>query len=77
MGKDKKARALGYMSLSAIGVVMASALDAMRKAGAPNDVVRTFLDTMEEGFDDCLWGEAHTLMSGLVSVLRMNVAEND
>lgn len=77
MGKDKKARALGYMSLSAIGVVMGSALDAMRKAGAPNEVVRTFLDTMDEGFEDCLWGEAHTIMTTLVGVLRRNVAEND
>lgn len=77
MGKDKKARELGYMSLSAIGVVMGSALDAMRQAGAPNEVVRTFLDTMEEGFEDCLWGEAYDLMSGLVSILRRNVAEND
>lgn len=77
MGKDKKARALGYMSLSAIGVVMGSALDAMRQAGAPNEVVRSFLDTMEEGFEDCLWGEAYDLMSGLVSILRRNVAEND
>ncbi len=77
MGKDKKARALGYMSLSAIGVVIGSALDAMRKAGAPNDVVRTFLDTMDEGFDDCLWGDAHAILTGLVSILRENMAAND
>lgn len=77
MGKDKKARALGHMTLAAIGVVMASAIDSMRAAGVGNDVIHAYLDTLDDGFCEVLHGEAFSLMIGLVDVLRHNVAAND
>ncbi len=77
MAKDKKAREIGPLTLSALGVVMGSIVDTMRFADVPNDAVHHFLDELEEGFDLILYGEARAAMMGLVFILRQNVASND
>lgn len=77
MKKDKKARQIGYLTISALGVVMASIVDAMRVAGVPNEAAHHFLDRLEDGFMEVLHGEPQTLMLGLVFVLRRDVASND
>lgn len=77
MAKDKKARQLGHLTINALGVVLGSIIDTMRMADVPNDVVHHFLDGLENGFQECLYGEAQTIMLGLLFVLRQNVASND
>jgi hypothetical protein len=77
MTKDRKARNMGYLTISAIGVVMASIVDSMRAAQMPNEAVHHFLDQLEDGFSSVLYGEPQTLMLGLVFVLRRDVASND
>jgi hypothetical protein len=77
MAKDKKARELGHVTLEAIGVVMGSIVDTMRAADVPNDVIHTYIDKLEEGFAEVLWGEALAIMFSLVDVLRSGVASND
>jgi hypothetical protein len=77
MAKDKKARQLGYLTINALGVVIGSVIDTMRMADVPNDAVHHFLDELENGFEECLFGEAQAIMLGLLGILRQNVASND
>jgi len=77
MTKDRKARNMGYLTISAIGVVMASIVDSMRAAQMPSEAVHHFLDQLEDGFSSVLHGEPQTLMLGLVFVLRRDIASND
>lgn len=77
MAKDRKSRAFGYMTISALGVALGAIIDAMKMADVPNDVTHHFLDRLEDGFDEVLHGEALAIMIGLVLVLRGNVADND
>ena len=77
MAKDKQARATGVLTLSAIGVVMGSIVDAMRYSDVPNDTVHMFMDQLTDGFDQVLVGDARIIMLSLVHVLRSNVASND
>ena len=68
---------MGFLSISALGVMMGAIVDAMRAAQVPDDAVHHFLDQLEEGFSQVLYGETQTLMLGLVFVLRRDVASND
>lgn len=77
MTKDRKARNMSYLTISALGVMMASIVDSMRTAQMPNEAVHHFLDQLEDGFSQVLHGEPQTLMLGLVFVLRRDVASND
>ena len=77
MTKDKKARTLGFLTLSALGVTLASIVDAMKFADVPNDVAHHFLDRLEDGFFEVLHGEAQDMMLMMVGVLRGSVADND
>lgn len=77
MTKDKKARQLGYLTLSALGVTLAAMIDAMKAADVPNDVAHLFLDRLEGGFEEVLFGDARNMMMLMVGVLRANVADND
>lgn len=77
MTKDRKARNLGYLTLSALGVTMASIVDAMKAADVPNDVAHHLLDRLEDGFEEVLYGEARSMMLMMVGVLRGSVADND
>lgn len=77
MAKDKKARELGYLTLNALGVVLGSIIDTLRTADVPNDVAHHFLDELENGFEECLYGETRSAMLQLVFILRQNVASND
>ncbi|WP_342249364.1 hypothetical protein [Sphingomonas sp. OTU376] len=77
MAKDKKARRMGVMTISALGVALGAVIDAMKMADVPNDVAHHFLDQLEDGFEAMLSGEAQAIMLGLVKVLRGSVADND
>lgn len=77
MARDKKSRAMGYMTLSALGVSLGAIIDSLRAADVPNDVTHYFLNRLEDGFEGVLRGEARAIMLGLVIVLRGAVAGND
>ena len=61
---------MGFLSISALGVMMGAIVDAMGTAQVPDEAVHHFLDQLEEGFSQVLYGETQTLMLGLVFVLR-------
>lgn len=75
--KDKKARALGYLTLNALGVIVGSVVDAMRSMDVPNDVTHRFLDELEDGFSVCLYGQSQHVMLMIVATLRAQVPDND
>lgn len=77
MTKDKKARRLGHLTLAALGVTLGAIIDALRAADVPNDVTHHFLNRLEDGFFEVLYGEAQEIMLGMIFVLRENVADND
>lgn len=74
---DERARSLGYMTLSAIGVILGSAIDAMRRADVPEHIVENYLQDLEEGFDAVLYGEARSIMSAMLHAVKKIGADND
>jgi hypothetical protein len=77
MARDKKAREFGDLTLGAIGIVIGSIVDTMQAADVPNDVIHTFLDRLEDGFEAVLYGPASDAMLMLVGILRGHLADND
>jgi hypothetical protein len=76
MTKDRKARNMGFLTISALGVMMGAIVDSMR-AAQPNEAVHHFLNRLEDGFMEVLHGEPQTFMLGLVFVQRRDVASKD
>jgi len=77
MARDKKAREFGDLTLGALGVVVGSIVDTMQAADVPNDTIHTFLDRLEDGFQEVLYGPACGAMMMLVGILRGHLADND
>lgn len=68
---------MGFLTISALGVMMGAIVDSMRAAQLPNEAIHHFLDQLDEGFSQVLYGEPQTLMLGLAFVLRPDVASNE
>ena len=78
MAKDRKARALGHLTLQALGVILASIVDTMREAEMEPKTIHHFLDCLDDGFDAVLDGDAYAIMTGLLTVIRLRQrASND
>ncbi len=77
MVKDKSARRNNRITLMALSNMIAALVDAMRFANVSNDVIRHFLDNLEELNCLMLDGPAYELMDHIVDVLRSTVASND
>jgi hypothetical protein len=77
MARDKKAREFGDLTLGAIGIVIGSIVDTMQAADVPNDTIHAFLDRLEDGFQEVLYGPACDAMLILVRILRGHLADND
>lgn len=77
MVKDKRARRDNRITLMALANMIASMVDAMRFADVPNDVIRRFLDNLEELNCITLHGPAYEMMDTIVEVVRSTVASND
>ncbi len=77
MVKDKRARRNNRITLMALANIVASMVDAMRFADVPNDVIRHFLNNLEELNCITLDGPAYDLMESIVEVVRSTVPSND
>lgn len=77
MAKDRKAREMGGLTLAAFGVIICSIVDVMREAGVPNNVGHAFVDRLEIGFTEVLWGDALSSMYELIDIIRTKMPSND
>ncbi len=77
MVKDKRARRNNRITLMALSNMIAALVDAMRFGDVPNDVIRRFLDNLDELNCITLDGAAYELMDHIVDVLRSTVPSND
>ncbi|WP_380787254.1 hypothetical protein [Sphingomonas sp. R86521] len=77
MVKDKRARRDNRITLTALANMIAAMVDAMRFADVPNDVIRHFLNNLDELNCITLDGPAYEMMDTIVEVVRSTVASND
>lgn len=77
MGKDRKARELGRVTVMALANLIATLVDTMRQADLPNDVVHQFLDSLERLNGMTLSGEPAIVMGDVVEIVRRSVPMND
>lgn len=77
MGKDKRARSDGRITVIALGNLTAAIVDTMQEAGLAPVIVHRFLDRLEAMNEQMLWGRPADIMAGLTDVLRRTVPSND
>jgi hypothetical protein len=77
MGKDKRARRRGEMTMAMWGIIVGALADTMRAARIPNCLVHYFLDQIEDGTDAVLSERPYHQAVTMLDAIRESVPSND
>lgn len=77
MGKDRKARIQGRVTVIALANLVAALVDTMRECRVANDVVHSFLDRFDEMNWVSLSGQPAEVMDEIIGIVRAAVPSND
>lgn len=77
MGKDRKARVQGRVTIIALANLVAALVDTMRECRVANDVVHNFLDRFDERNWVSLSGAPAAIMDEIIGIVRRSVPGND